>query len=364
MRVIAMYLPQFHTFPENDEWWGEGYTEWTAVKRARPVFKGHVQPREPMEDRYYDLSESSGATFRWQAELAKKYGIYGFSIYQYWFEGIQLMEKPMEILREHPEIDINYCVCWANETWTRTWYGLEEEVLMKQTYGDEAAYRQHFDYLLQFFKDKRYIKVDNRPMLQIYRTYDIEKLQEMRKCFDKWAKEEGFDGIFLVSGKTAGEQDTREGIIDGYYFFEPGYSLKHSMSVAAKLRYNATVAIKSFINKVFKLQKLERSIPITDIYSAIESREYADNEYPGTLARWDNTPRRKHKGLMYTGASPKLFEKNLRVLAEKVAGRKNDFVFINAMNEWGEGAMLEPDKAEGYGYLEAIARVTDKVWKK
>ena len=136
MKAICMYLPQYHTFPENDKWWGEGYTEWTAVKRGRPLFKGHVQPRRPLDGRYYDLGKDGEATLRWQASLAEKYGIYGFAFYQYWFKGEQLMKRPMEILRDHPDIPLRYCICWANESWTRTWYGLSEEVIMKQDYGD------------------------------------------------------------------------------------------------------------------------------------------------------------------------------------------------------------------------------------
>ena len=132
MKPLALYLPQFHTFPENDEWWGKGYTEWTAVRKAKPLFEGHRQPRIPQNENYYDLDNDGVKTLRWQADLAKKYGIYGFCFYQYWFNSKQLMEKPMETLRDNPDIDMNYCVCWANESWTRTWYGLQNEVLMAQ----------------------------------------------------------------------------------------------------------------------------------------------------------------------------------------------------------------------------------------
>lgn len=357
MRALALYLPQFHTFKENDEWWGEGYTEWTAVKRARPLFKGHMQPRVPLDSRYYDLVNDGLQTLKWQADLAKKYGIYGFCIYQYWFSGRQLMERPAEILRDHPEIDINYCICWANESWTRTWYGLESEVLMLQEYGGEPEWRKHFEYLLGFFRDERYIKIDNRPVLMIYRSFDIEKLPEMRALFDKLAREAGFDGVYIISGKTAGEQESREDCIDAKYYFEPGFSLKHDISPVGKFCYNAQVAILSVINRVFKTKHLERRIPIERIYRAIENRDYAEDEFPGVLARWDNTPRRDYKGLLYTGANPASFKRCLETLRVKLEGRKNDFVIINAMNEWGEGAMLEPDEHEGYSYLEAVAEV-------
>ncbi len=357
MRVMCMYLPQYHTFPENDEWWGKGYTEWTAVKKGHPLYKGHIQPRIPLDGRYYDLVKDGVETLKWQAETARKYGIYGFSIYQYWFRGRQLMQRPMEILLENPDIDINYCICWANESWTRTWYGLSEQVLMKQDYGVEEDWYNHFEYLVRFFKDKRYIKIDNRPVLQIYRSYDIDCLDRMIACFNKWAEGEGFDGIYVIVGKTAGEQETRSGIADGYYYFEPGFTLKHDFSKINEMEYNVSVLWNTSLNRLRKNKKLERSIRADLILDGIMRRDYAPNEFPGLIPDWDNTPRRDYKGLVYKGTNPAKFEKALSVLKEKKAGHANDFVFINAWNEWGEGAMLEPDEYRGYGYLEAIKRV-------
>ena len=176
MRPLALYLPQYHALKENDEWWGEGYTEWTAVRNAKPLFRGHEEPRVPYDDIYYDLSDADGARLRLQAEQAKEYGIYGFVFYQYYFTGHKLMERPMEILLSHPEIDMRYCICWANESWRRAWYDYNEELLREQKYGSEPEWREHFEYLLRFFKDERYIRVEGRPMLCIYRTFDIKEL--------------------------------------------------------------------------------------------------------------------------------------------------------------------------------------------
>ena len=354
MRVIAMYLPQYHSFPENDKWWGEGYTEWTAVKRGKPLYKGHMQPRVPLDNHYYDLDKDGEKTLRWQAALARKYGVYGFAFYQYYFKGHKLMYKPMETLLAHPDIDISYCICWANETWTRTWYDLENEVLIAQEYGDESDWKEHFDYCVQFFKDERYIKIDNRPVFQIYKTFDIPCLKEMLECFNKWAKEAGFDGIYVISGKTAGEQESRKELIDGYYYFEPGYTLKHDFSKSAKMKYNFSVLVKSFLNRMRKNKLLERSINAKDIIGPIVNREYAENEFPCIIPDWDNTPRRSYRGLVYRGTSPDYFAKALRKLKEKKDGHKVDFVYINAWNEWGEGAFLEPDEKRGYAYLEAV----------
>lgn len=359
-----MYLPQYHSFPENDEWWGKDYTEWVAVKRAKPLYTGHIQPRIPLDGEYYDLDKDGVSTLKKQAELAKEYGIYGFSMYQYYFNGKTLMEKPLETLLAHPEIDLKYCLCWANETWTRTWYGLENQILIEQTYGDEANWREHFEYMLRFFKDERYIKVGNKPVYQIYKTFDIPCFRSWANCFRSWAIEEGFDGIYFISGKTAAGSEERNEcreLIDGYYYFEPGYSLKFGLSKYQKLLYNAEVAIKSFFNK-FRNQenkKLERFIKADWIYKAIANREYSDNEFPGLIPDWDNTPRRSYKGLAYKGTSPEKFKNVLELLNKKVAKRAVDFVYINAWNEWGEGAYMEPCKYRKHSYLEAVREVLE-----
>ncbi len=357
MKALALYLPQFHTFPENDEWWGKGYTEWTAVKKAKPLFRGHIQPRVPFGLDYYDLSEESANTLKRQAKHAKQFGLYGFCFYHYYFTGDMLMQKPMEILLRHPEIDIKYCICWANESWTRTWYGLDEEVLMAQKYGHDRDWGRHFDYLLPFFRDERYIKIDNKPMLNIYRTFDIKRLQDMLELFNNRARRAGFDGIYAVSGKTAQDEEKRTELINGYYYFEPGYTLKHDMGFINSNIYKAGTGARYIYNKLAKKKILERRIPVEHIYKSIEKREYGEDEFPGVFARWDNTPRRSYRGLVYTGSSPEKFEEILRILKEKTEGREKDFVFINAWNEWGEGAMLEPDEAEKFGYLEALKRV-------
>ena len=403
MRPLALYLPQFHSFKENDGWWGKGYTEWTAVRGAKPLFDGHLQPRVPYDGDYYDLSDEGGERLRIQAEQAKEYGICGFVFYQYYFTGHKLMERPMEILLAHPEVDIKYCVCWANETWRRAWYDYNEEILLEQTYGGETEWKEHFDYLLKFFKDERYIKIGDKPMLCVYRPFEIAELRSMRDCFDRWAREAGYGGIYLVGGKSGPGEDTRN-ICDAHYYFEPGYSLKHGLTGYQTFEYNMSTVFNrmgnvirrtiaggyhtdnteslkkghgspdtirnsgsgniagtesaqepSYINQSIMSDRLEHRVPIDWVYDAILRHEYKDNEYPGIIARWDNTPRRGSKGLVYTGASAEKFKEVLCKLKQKIP--EESFVFINAWNEWGEGAMLEPDKEEGYAYLEAIREV-------
>lgn len=353
MKILAMYLPQYHAIRENDKWWGEGYTEWTAVKNARPLFAGHQQPKVPLNHNYYDLVKQGVQTWKWQAELANQYNIYGFCIYHYWFCGKQLLEKPMEILRDTPEIDINYCICWANETWRRNWYNQEREILVEQTYGDAKDWKQHFEYLLSFFKDKRYIKIDNKPVVHIYHSQDISKLKEMLDLWNNMARMEGFAGIYLISGATSAGIDMREDLIDAHYYFEPGYTLKNDLGISAQLCYNVQVAYKKIMNRFRGKKHLEHIVRIDTIWRRIEKRLSCDGYYPGTFPMWDNTPRAGNIGLYYSGSTPERFKKHLKNISEKYLNYSG-YLYINAWNEWGEGAYLEPDELNLYGYLNAI----------
>ena len=355
MKVLALYLPQFHQIPENDKWWGTGYTEWTAVRNAKPLFKGHYEPRIPLDNNYYDLSDESGEVWCWQAKLAREYGVYGFCIYHYWFEGKQLLHKPMEILRDHKEIDINYCICWANETWSRNWYTQKRTVLLEQTYGDEMSWTKHVEYLKTFFHDDRYIKIDNKPLLNIYQTKEIKKLKEMIKCWNILAIKEGFSGVYIVSGVTAKGVDGRDSLLDARYEFEPGYVLKNQLNHKNSLVYLLRTGITRFLNQFLSQKQLEHKIDIRMIYKSIEKNKLPDNVFPGTFPQWDNTPRTGNTGFSYINSSPELFKRHLQTISDKYKDRM--FIYINAWNEWGEGAYLEPDNKYRYAYLEAIREV-------
>lgn len=355
MKVLAMYLPQYHAIPENDEWWGKGYTEWTAVKNAKPLYKGHMEPRKPLNDNYYDLSDESGKVWKWQADLANVYGVYGFCIYHYWFEGKQLLEKPMEILLKHPEIDIHYCICWANETWSRNWYAQQRTILLEQKYGDEKKWEEHYNYLRKFFLDERYIKLKNKPIVNIYHSQEIECLSQMLKVWNGLAKRDGFDGIYVISGITGKGKEERQELIDAQYMFEPGFTLKQDLSFWENVSYIFKTAIKRYSNKFFGCKFLEHKIQAKMIYNHIENGDIPQNAYPCTFPQWDNTPRTGTMGLSYVKTSPQMFEKHLKVMFEKYSDK--EFMYINAWNEWGEGAYLEPDIVNKYGYLEAIKNV-------
>ena len=354
MKIMGIYLPQYHEIKENNEWWGRGYTEWNAVKEAKPLFHGHIQPREPLNENYYDLVEQGIETWNWQAQLAEKYGIYGFCIYHYWFEGKQLLERPMEILRDHPEINIKYCVCWANESWRKNWYGEGKKLLVEQTYGNRDKWEKHFHYLLSFFQDERYIKIDNKPIVNIYKSGAIQELPEMLEVWNHMAKKAGFDGVYVISALTPEGQDNRDCGINAYYHFEPGYTLKKDLFLHQKMIYLIRTGVSRLFNKIPGINVLEHKISTSMIYKHIENRETNELCYPGTFPQWDNTPRTAYQGLCYTKSSPEMFQKHLKKIADKYKHSDDIFLYINAWNEWGEGAYLEPDAQNRYGYLEAV----------
>ena len=198
IKVLAMHLPQYHAIPENDAWWGKGFTDWVNVKKARPIYKGHKQPVIPLNNNYYDMTDAS--TLQWQADLAKKYGVYGFCYYHYWFKnGKKLLEKPVEMMLSNPKIDIPFCLCWANENWTKKWDGGNNEIIVEQDYGNENDLNKHMDYLCRFFSDKRYIRIDGAPLLLIYKPELIPNIRTYIKLIRKRAKENGFKNIKIAS---------------------------------------------------------------------------------------------------------------------------------------------------------------------
>ena len=358
MKILAIYLPQYHEVKENNKWWGKGYTEWTAVKKAKPLFKGHVQPKMPLNNNYYDLSDESAKTWKWQAELANKYGIYGFCIYHYWFKGRQILEKPMEILLKHKEININYSIIWANEDWTRTWYGNSKEILLKQEYGSEQDWEKHFLYLLKYFRDERYIKIDGKPVVNIYRSHHIKDLGKIRSCWNKLAKNNGFSGVYIVAANNHGPIEKRAEFVDAYYNFEPGYTLKHRLSKLKTFKYIISVASRRLYNRLVKGSKVvEHMIDAKWIYD----RNYKSNGnignrvFVGSFTNWDNTPRVSYRGIIYKNTTPDNFYHNLKEIQRNI--NSDDFVYINSWNEWGEGCYLEPDSIHRFDYLEMIRKI-------
>lgn len=350
-KIIAFYLPQFHVIPENNAWWGEGFTEWVNTRKAKPLYNGHYQPREPYNDNYYDLLDHEARV--WQAELAKKYDIGGFCYYHYWFNGKMLLEKPLEGILKDKNPDFPFCMCWANEPWTRAWDGGEKEVIMPQEYGNKDNWEKHFNYLIQFFKDDRYIKVDNKPLFVIYRTSNINNCEEMVSFWNDKCIENGFEGIYLVEEANTFQKEPclkqSEAVID----FEPMLTVNTQLSTSGKV----VRKVKQILRKNFKLKILDTYDYDTVWKNIINKKVSYGNKkvFLGGFVDWDNTARKNENATIIKGASPEKFEKYLTEQLKKADEVNSEFVFINAWNEWAEGTYLEPDKKYKYGYLEAVS---------
>lgn len=339
LKTLAIYLPQFHRVPENDKWWGEGFTEWTAVRGAEPLFEGHYQPRVPLNNNYYNLLEHD--TMAWQADLMHKYHVDGMCIYHYWFEnGRRILEKPAENLLEWKDIQMPFCFYWANQTWARTWKKLkdvctwsatyenldkdhENGILLKQSYGREQDWEEHFKYLLPFFKDERYIKLDNKPVFMIYRPDDIFSLWDMADYFNMRAMQSGFQGIYFIGSGS--------GVLPG-------------------------------LNATFEKQPDWRTDSYTEMWKmTLENKIVRGSKtYFCGGVDFDNSPRMGKNSFILKDVSPSIFYENLKKLYKKSMLLENEFLFINAWNEWGEGMYLEPDEEYRYEYLEALKRVVDE----
>ena len=355
VKLIAFHLPQFHTFPENDEWWGNGFTEWTNVKKAKPLYKGHYQPHVPINNNYYDLSNRDAMLE--QMKLAKKYGVYGFCYYHYWFDGKLLMEKPLETIRDYTGEKLNYCLCWANEPWTRSWDGAEHKVLMAQSYGNELEWEEHFQYLLTYFNDEYYIKCDDKPMLVIYRCNNIPRCDEMIKYWNERCKQYGFKGIYLVEEVNTFQDKPVCKNSEAYVEFEPMYTTNHDRTFIDKIIDKSTTVLFNFFtsNQCTHVYRYNR------VWNRIVKRSNSlskeKDRIIGGFVEWDNTPRRGKESIFYRGATPRKFEKYLRRQITNSNKLGCSYLFLNAWNEWGEGAYLEPDSKNGYGYLESIKKL-------
>lgn len=358
VKLLAFYLPQFHEIPENNQWWGQGFTEWVNVKKSRPIFWGQNQPRVPLKDNYYDLSYSN--VMEEQMRLAKKYGIYGFCFYHYWFDGKKMLEKPVELLLNNNKAKLNFCLSWANEPWTKAWHGNggEKKVLIRQKYGGPDQWTQHFNYLLQFFQDKRYIKINNKPMFLIYRINEMDRYNEMLKLWDKLALENGFDGMHIVSMTAWKERQPKSKFISAKTDFVPGKWLRNqSYSYIKSLKH-------TIFEKYDRINFWNRLMCNRFDYDKVNKEFLKQNhnrhEYRCAFVDFDDTARRGKRATIFFGSTPKKFEKYLSESINKSIAENNEFLFINAWNEWGEGAYLEPDKKYRYGYLNAVKRAIYK----
>lgn len=355
-KVIAFYLPQFHAIPENDTWWGKGFTEWVNVKKAKPLFEGHQQPKKPLNDHYYDLLDVE--TLRWQADLVNTYKVDGLCFYHYWFNGKQLLEKPIQMLLSNKDIELPFCISWANEPWTRAWDGSEREVIMPQSYGDINDWEEHFKYLLVAFKDPRYIRYDNKPMLVIYRAASIPCFDEMIEYWRKRIREEGFHDIHLVITNTSFKDKLSCINYDARIDFEPMYTLSNDLTFFEKYSFALKRRMMRLVNFVLKTKFIESKMSYEFVWDRIIHRKVIDHTYPGAFIDWDNSPRKGYlNSLVFKGYSSAKFANYFQYKYMQAKSANSPFIFINAWNEWAEGTYLEPDEQCGYTKLEAIKSV-------
>lgn len=354
--VIALYLPQYYETEYNNKWWENGYTEWYACKRAKPLFEGHNQPRVPLNNNYYDLSVKDN--IRWQMNLAKKYGIDGFAIYQYYSCGDKLLEVPVELIRDDPTLDLPFYLYWANESWRKTWFGQDNTVVWEQRYGTEVDWRAQFDYCLKYFKDSRYIKIDGKPVYAIYNAWAIPEQEKFLSLWDKWAQEAGLPGIYFV--KTIGRHDKDEcGHFSAKVTREPNYTFAYDESLHEKIWRVASTRIIDFVNTKFLLKKGKGIVRLKTSYdllwNRILKRENQDEKtFLGCFCDWDNSPRKSFNCNVMMGVTAEKFKSYFKQLYVKAQNIGSPMIVINAWNEWAEGAYLEPDEKNGYAFLEAI----------
>ena len=346
LRIIAFYLPQFHPIAENDRWWGKGFTEWTNVSKAVPQYIGHYQPHLPGEIGFYDLRLVD--VMRQQADLASEYGIGGFCFHHYWFGGKRLLEKPVEQFLATPEIDFPFCLCWANENWTRRWDGQDHEILMAQQHSpdDDVAF---IDDIIPALRDRRYIRFEGRPVLLVYR---VSLLPDAAATAARWRKrciEAGVGNPYLVAARSFEVTDPRPYGFDAAVEFPP-----HQIS-ASRLNDQLTIVNPAYRGNIYDYVELAAN------YARQTSSTYPliKTVVPG----WDNEARRPGAGHTFHGATPAAFANWLkRVYSNTVERSKTDpdqppYIFINAWNEWAEGAHLEPDRKYGYAFLHAAANI-------
>lgn len=357
VKLIAFYLPQYHPIPENDEWWGKGFTEWTNVTKAKPLFPGHYQPHLPADLGFYDLRLPEAREA--QAELARAYGIYGFCYYHYWFNGKRLLERPFNEVLASGKPDFPFCLCWANENWTRVWDGQNKHILMEQKYCEEDD-REHIRSLIKAFKDPRYIKIDGKPLFMIYRSSNLPNPLQTTFIWREEARKMGIEDLFLCRVESFNDENkslVKQGF-DAAIEFQPQWKpLLNKTKIwrlGRKLRIWDKVYRENFIfDYAATVEKmLQKPIP---------SHKYFHCVTP----MWDNSARRKDNALILKNSSPDVYEYWLKKAIEQGAARnpEENLVFINAWNEWGEGNHLEPCQKWGRAYLEATLRAVNSTSK-
>lgn len=344
-KIIAYYLPQYYPDPHNDKWWGRGSTEWTNTSKAVPQYLGQYQPRLPGELGFYDLRIKENQ--RRQVELAKMYGIYGFCFYYYWFNGERLLDVPLDNFINNKEIDFPFSLCWVNESWTKQWSGASNEVLMVQP-KDINSYKRFIDSCLPYFRHKNYIKVNGKILLTIYRPDDLPNETEILKYWRSRVKDELGCDLYLVASIGHNNQYNSQYVERGWNAaseFSPGPYIPLMKDVTKEKKY----VCKIFQGKVYDYQEFVQSKKYMNFFGK--------KIYKAVCPMWDNTPRKLNRAIVLDGANPELFKYWLEDIIDVTIANKildDNLIFLNAWNEWAEGAYIEPDLKWQYGYLEAV----------
>ena len=350
VRAIAFYLPQYHPVPENDEWWGKGFTEWTNVTKAKPLFPGHYQPHMPADLGFYDLRLPE--VREQQAALAKEYGIHGFCYYHYWFNGRRILERPVNDMLASGSPDSPFCLCWANENWTRTWDGGEHHILLQQKYNDDDDLN-HIKSLLPAFRDERYIRINNKPLFLVYRTALLPNPKRTAEIWREAALKEGIGDIYLARVESSHSHETDPNLI--------GFDA--SVEFAPNGRYCGIAPFNTDLYKFLsKLNLFPKSLINRHIYdydevvkAMVRRTSPHFKRFRCVTPSWDNSARRKTGGFTFINSTPKKYGAWLNKIVADTSDQFNGdekIVFINAWNEWAEGNHLEPDRRWGHGYLE------------
>ena len=377
-KVIAFYLPQYHPTPHNDEWWGKGFTEWTNVARAKPLFRGHEQPHIPGELGFYDLRLPQVREA--QAELAKEYGIYGFCYYYYRFEkGKNELELPINGVLKSGKPDFPFMICWANQTWHKKFWrydGTSENlVLVEQKYGGKQDYIDFFYEVLPFFKDKRYIKIEDKPAFMIHKPKEFPEVSEMVSIWNELARKEGLNGVYFIGYINGNVNEDTNRFFQKVSIFNRFKNMasinvtddmnnvisKGMDAVAANRQYHVFI-VRNKIRRILsivmrKLFHRPKTIEYKEVINYLKGEEdKIENVFPIVLPNWDHTPRSLYGGEVFVNSTPDLFQKYLYDIFESISRKdaEHQIVFIKAWNEWGEGNYMEPDIKWGRKYLEAV----------
>ena len=355
-RILALYLPQFHPIPENDQWWGKGFTEWTNVGKAKPLFRGHYQPHVPADLGYYDLRVPE--TRIAQAEMAKKYGIEGFVYWHYWFgNGKRLLERPFNEVLKSGEPDFPFALAWANETWKGFAHGLKNRnVLIEQLYPGDEDYIAHFNEVLPAFKDKRYITVDGKPIFLIYKPHQLPDASHFINLWQRLAKENSLPGIYFI----AHHQSTKE-----HNYKPERESLQEMLSwgfdAVNFVRLTKCLENRSLFDKLYgRIKRFVYKIPLAIPYKKA-MRYFTDDidkderVIPSIIPSWDHSPRSGKEALVLTNYTPELFGQHIDNVLNNVSEKENKLIILKSWNEWAEGNYMEPDLRWGTQFLDVLS---------